>query len=202
MQVEYRLPMLCERSGFIFEAMDYLAALHHTAHLPSPHHLTRLNLTLTGLHGDCAGLSSTMTAAQAELLRGLRAHAGTELDSGTSGNCMMAKAKDGSNSYTWVCDRDEVEGEGGDASSPLPPIKSVVLQSGRVAIEHGLVCGLRKRGFFDDGGYANTLDQEAAGGLLTYEEHYGTRPDVFVARCMTESSEISKKVGKRGGRAG
>lgn len=183
-------------SGFINEAMDYLSSLSRLGRLGASQQAP-IDLVLTGLYGDCAGLTQTMTAAHASLLSGLRAvdtrAAGD--DGGSSGNCMMAKSKDGSNEYVWVCDRDS-----GPAAEA--PVKSVALRTERVAIEHGLVCALRKRGFFDDGGTTNTpgimpgtVDvPENSAGPVTYEDNYGPRPDVFVARCMSESSEISKKV--------
>jgi len=174
-QIEYRLSMLCEPSGFINEAIDFLWGLDAVDFCPMG---IRPDFHLTGLYGDCHALASSMPEEKANLINRLRAFdtsgdwsnapetAKSEFDS-----CMLSYDDD-AGSYSFVCDQHQWEEEEGVS------MHSVQLQHQRIAIEHGLPCTLRKRSFFN---------------VTEYEALYGARPDVFVARCMTETQLLSDK---------
>ena len=67
LQLEWRMSMLCEQSGFINEALDFLVSLEEFAAAASssssssssssPGLPALFNISLTGLHGDCSGLA-------------------------------------------------------------------------------------------------------------------------------------------------
>lgn len=193
-QVEWRMSMLCEQSGFINEALDFLVSVErrNAAALAedssqSANSPPLLDVALTGLHGDCRGLSETMSPAHADTLLRLRAidqgvprlgetgsvegYADGETGGVQHSSCMLSYIEE-EGAYGYLCDR-HMSGEDGAA---LP--RKVTLQSKRVAVEHGFACAVRKRGKFN---------------RTVFETNFGSRPDVVVARCMSESSEISAK---------
>ena len=72
LQVEWRMLMLCEQSGFINEALDFLVSLEHQVAPKNASLPISFDLSLTGLYGDCSGLSQSMRKCHAETLHRLR----------------------------------------------------------------------------------------------------------------------------------
>ena len=81
-------------------------------------------------------------------------------------SCMLSFVE-AHGTYEYVCDRHEVV-DGAAAAQP----KKVTLRPKRIAVEHGFVCAVRKRGKFN---------------ASVFEGNFGARPAVVVSRCMTES---------------
>ena len=87
-------------------------------------------------------------------------------------SCMLSFVE-AHGTYEYVCDRHEVV-DGAAAAQP----KKVTLRPKRIAVEHGFVCAVRKRGKFN---------------ASVFEGNFGARPAVVVSRCMTESSALGKQ---------
>ena len=128
--VEWRLPMLCELSGFLLEALDFVVELEATA--------PELSLQLTGLHGACRSLGARLAPDHARALGALRARDGAGDE---RRECLLARGADGAFGYECVAEDDEAEDDDaaadGAAAAPLP--------ARRVAVEHGQLCKLRAR---------------------------------------------------------
>ena len=170
------MSMLCEQSGFINEALDFLVSLEHQVAPKNASPSISFDLSLTGLYGDCSGLSQTMRKCHAETLHRLRSinqgrgeyEVGSDTKSlaGTQDKSCMLNYIEEEGHYTYVCDRSE-----DDNSEQFQPRK-VYLGRKRITVEHGLVCSARKRGKLN---------------VSEFEEIYGARPEVVVSRVMTES---------------
>ena len=130
--VEWRLPMLCELSGFLLEALDFVVELDATA--------PELGLRLTGLHGDCASVGARLAPDHARALAVLRARDGAGDE---RRECLLARGADGTFGYECVAEDatlvppDAAAGAAAAAAAPLP--------ARRVAVEHGQLCKLRAR---------------------------------------------------------
>ena len=182
LQVEWRMLMLCEQSGFINEALDFLVSLEHQVAPKNASLPISFDLSLTGLYGDCSGLSQSMRKCHAETLHRLRSidqgqgkyeyGSNTESLAGTQHNSCMLNYIEEEGQYAYVCDRSE-----DDKPEQYQPRK-VYLGRKRITVEHGHVCTARKRGKLN---------------VTEFEKNYGARPEIMVSRVMTESSEVSAK---------